>query len=500
MKKILLFTIFQMGLLVLFAQQRTQIIIHAPVLSPEDSLELFVQPQRIGYYTNSPSSIVLAENKGGVFNFSVSDLDKPNWVSLSISYQKKMSTSFYTIFKEFLIEPEDSVVVNLKPKSAVFSPSGDGYISKIPILLEAWDASFSGRGLEKFEAQWRLQKLNGSDHRKKFLADAHEVNQLSTLEMLDSIERESFKLIESYKGKITEDVAVLLLAQQKGALRYEMGRVFESIIHPQKDKEYEEGFVLLKEKFLALGKEDLQSASDLEAKSPKFIDYLTKYSWVAFLDQYEPGGAVVKGWYELVKKLSGPSLVRDRVMSSLLFERFQYQPQRELLDEVLSCIQDPFALNQASLLKSLLEGEQGYAFSLPDASGKYHKAEHYKGKVVFMDFWYAACGPCKKYMKDVVRPIKLLYKDNPNVVFITVSTDGLELFKSMLRQDGFLPEGGVHLYTDGQGFKHPIIKHYQIQSYPYPLLIGKDGKLLTGKFNLSKSEGLKQGIDWALGH
>lgn len=54
------------------------------------------------------------------------------------------------------------------------------------------------------------------------------------------------------------------------------------------------------------------------------------------------------------------------------------------------------------------------------------------------------------------------------------------------------------MYTDGYGFKHPIIEHYQIRGYPFPLLIDKEGKLLTESFNLKKEEGLMKAIEFAL--
>ncbi|MBL1411567.1 TlpA family protein disulfide reductase, partial [Sphingobacterium faecale] len=312
---------------------------------------------------------------------------------------------------------------------------------------------------------------------------------------------ESLLILDTYKSKLNPNTYKLLELQVMGALGYELGRALVGL-HRYAGNKNDEVIKSYLRMFMNNYFEQVSSAilhiDESSISSPRFIDYLVEYTWLSFVDQYKGGGNVVKEWYELSKKLVNSSPVRDRILASILMKRFQDKPQEDLLADAFLTLKDPLSLHKIATLKNLIKGTYAYKFSLPDVFGKFYKADDYKGKVIFMDFWYASCLPCRDYMRNVVGPLKKIYKNNTDVVFITVSTDKFEVFKTISKKDDFFIDGGVNLYTNNELFKHPIIQYYQIRSYPYPLLIGKDGKLLTGLFDLKSIEGLKYAIDTAL--
>lgn len=498
MKKLLLYILFQWGALFLLAQGSALLFVHAPVLAPEDTLVLYLQKERITEFERNPYESVVASNKNGMYSFKV-DLDTDwTWVGMNLSYQKVGATNVHTVLQEMLLEIGDSVHMYLKPKEGVFLAFGDGYNGVIPRHEENWNASFSGRGAEKYEALWEIKHLNEQKRRGQLLDDMDGDFALNILKVRTQVKEESMALLEKYKPILKPKTYRLLEGQVLGQLGYEFGRLLGSLNRNPKNKENVE-MRKYRDAYLDEARDLIKNMDENYIHAPMYIDYLTEYSWLVFLDDYKKEeSSTVKQWYSITKDLFPLSPIRDRVLAYALLKRFPDSPNKDLLEDAFLVIKDEFSLDKISPLRNLLQGTKAYSFSLPDANGDYHSLVDYKGKVVFMDFWFAACGPCQAYMMNVVGPVKELYKDNPNVVFVTVSIDDLKTFKAMLAKDNFLPKGGAHLYTDGQGGKHPIIQHYQIRGYPFPILIAKDGSLLSEMFGLNTISGIEEGIEYAL--
>lgn len=498
MKKLLLYILLQCGALSLFPQGSAQLFVHAPVLAPEDTLVLYLQKERITEFFRNPSESIGAINKNGRYSFQI-DLDSDwTWLGINISYQKVGDINEPNIMEEMLLEVGDSVHVYLKPKEGVFRASEDGYNGIIPRHDENWDASFSGRGSKKYEALWKIKLLNEIKRRQELENKLDGQHGVKALQVRNQVKEESMGLLEKYKPILTPKTYTLLEGQILGQLGYEFAKLLKSLNRNSKNKGNPE-IRKYWDAYLDDARELIKNGGDKYILAPMYTDYMTEYSWLEYLDQHKGGYFEVRDWYNISKELFPPTALRDRVLANALLQRFSHKPDKEILEDAFLTIKDELSLTRISRLSTLLQGQKAYAFSLPDADGKYHSLEDYKGKVVFMDFWFATCGPCKAYMTNVLGPVKEMYKDNPNVVFITVSIDDLETFKSMLAKDNFLPKGGVHLYTDGQYGKHSIIQHYQIRGYPYPMLIGKEGNLFTDRFDLSNVKGLQEGLEYALG-
>lgn len=125
-------------------------------------------------------------------------------------------------------------------------------------------------------------------------------------------------------------------------------------------------------------------------------------------------------------------------------------------------------------------GQAAYNFQLKDSSGKTFTQESLKGKVVVLDFWFTGCGGCAHLNKEMA-PVYDHYKNNPNVVFVTISIDkDMELWKKKGLGSGFYShKGAVDLYTNGSGDKHPILDYYGVMEFPTLIIIDKEGKVVT---------------------
>ena len=100
----------------------------------------------------------------------------------------------------------------------------------------------------------------------------------------------------------------------------------------------------------------------------------------------------------------------------------------------------------------------------------------FTGKVVVLDFYFTGCRACK-----VLAPImeKLEYEfKGKQVIFIAISIDrNKSTWLSSVNQNLYSSPLSLNLFTSGNGADDPVIKHYNINSYPTLILINKDGRI-----------------------
>jgi thiol-disulfide isomerase/thioredoxin len=146
-------------------------------------------------------------------------------------------------------------------------------------------------------------------------------------------------------------------------------------------------------------------------------------------------------------------------------------------------------------------GIKAYNFSLKDSTGNTVTFDQFANKVVFIDFWFTGCTFCKYYYQNVLRDVEKKYEKNRDVVFITVSIDvNKERWLKSLASGAYTSSDAVNLYTNGLGENDPLIKFYNITSYPKPMLIDKKGKII--KFSgreMREKDSLIAEIEEALG-
>lgn len=123
-----------------------------------------------------------------------------------------------------------------------------------------------------------------------------------------------------------------------------------------------------------------------------------------------------------------------------------------------------------------LIGKKVPEFKFTDLNGNKISTENTKGKVVVLNFWFAACKPCIAEIPDLNK-VYYKYKDNKDVVFASITFDKKEKAESYLKK---------------YAFKYPTVANsieisrlFNVSSYPTNIVIDKNGNyanLIKGGF------------------
>ncbi|MDR3366520.1 MAG: TlpA family protein disulfide reductase [Prevotellaceae bacterium] len=137
--------------------------------------------------------------------------------------------------------------------------------------------------------------------------------------------------------------------------------------------------------------------------------------------------------------------------------------------------------NQMRTLKNSLnvvkDSEPAIDFRFPDETGKPVALSDFRGKLVYVDVWATWCGPCKKELPHL-KKLEEEFRDNPNIVFLSVATDPAKDKEKWLRYIKANEMKGVQLFA-GASAKKDLMDPYKIAGIPRFILVGKDGRLLT---------------------
>jgi len=118
------------------------------------------------------------------------------------------------------------------------------------------------------------------------------------------------------------------------------------------------------------------------------------------------------------------------------------------------------------------EGDVAPSFKLPElGSGSIeHSLLQYRGKVIYLDFWAAWCGPCRISIPEIVKLQAALGSDQFVVLAINLDSDIVEA-------RSFLVSYPIN-YTVLSDPEGRVAGLYQLPGMPTSFLIDKSGKIV----------------------
>ena len=141
-------------------------------------------------------------------------------------------------------------------------------------------------------------------------------------------------------------------------------------------------------------------------------------------------------------------------------------------DKVLAGIEKQAAAKK--IQSSLAVGSAFPDFAEKDLNGKPLSVAALKGKVVLVDFWATWCAPCRAELPNVIETYKKHHGEGFEIIGVSLDADRAKLDDFLKKQDGMTwPQ-----YFDGEGWGNKLAGKYGVESIPFALLIGPDGKII----------------------
>jgi thiol-disulfide isomerase/thioredoxin len=392
----------------------------------------------------------------------------------------------------FLAMPGDSVGIKLDriKNSLVFSgPDADSYNVQQEIMLAHQrylferPASIVVADKEKFLANNPApsQRKYGLRYFTPIQKETEELGYIASVLEEDPFKHPGFKVIERYKGQLDHEFLRILEANLYGMIM--KTGVFRFNYSKKANKE----------NWVSLYRESIKNIpTDLFPPHTTYRAYhLTDLILEKDIAGFYAGEAHP---YQKLKETADP-LLRDRLVTKYLVKYFDRISKREeYINEAIAYITDPASLGTLLQYKNNLSiGKEAFPFSLTDTKGNKVTLQDLKGKVLFMDFWFTGCQACVAYYKNSLHPAEIHFKDNPDILFISVSTDkSKSRWLSSVEGGKYTSPEAINLFTEEQGINHPFLQHYNIHAFPYQLLIDREGKVL-------KLSGMQTGPDELIG-
>ncbi len=142
----------------------------------------------------------------------------------------------------------------------------------------------------------------------------------------------------------------------------------------------------------------------------------------------------------------------------------------------------------------LKKGVAPLPFKGNDLDNKPVSLAAYKGKVVLLDFWATWCPPCREEVPNLVKTYNAYHTKGLEVVGVSLDREGDRAKLVSYTKENKMPWRQVY---DGKYWQAAMAKAYGVQSIPFSVLIGRDGKILAVGDSL-RGESLEPAIKAAL--
>lgn len=129
---------------------------------------------------------------------------------------------------------------------------------------------------------------------------------------------------------------------------------------------------------------------------------------------------------------------------------------------------------EADLALELIVGNTPQPLEVNDIDGNPMSLDDYLGKVVLLDFWATWCGPCITELPNVQDTYSQFHDQGFEIIGVSLDND-IDTLRTFIEEQN-MPWPQI---CDLGGWQGEIAQRYRVQSIPKPILLGKDGKIVS---------------------
>ncbi|RYY44656.1 MAG: TlpA family protein disulfide reductase, partial [Chitinophagaceae bacterium] len=362
-----------------------------------------------------------------------------------------------------------------------FVEAGDNIAIDYDALALKTTLAFAGRGSEKLFLSEAINSLRSTvsaeidrvksatfpiDYLFNKIDSMQNKLMMQLASLRNSMSSESFKLLSAY-------IKANVLRTKYNGIINTFGDSFENILKKHQRRLTPSSTKAIK---------DLLVFDNSLSHSYFYLSNVSTILSVYYDDNVKPdAGNGIKEKYAYLTKVLPANLQAPVIY--LVLEKEIRQNKNEAIEVLIDQL---FRRSQDSTYKRLLVqklvdaralkvGSAAPSFSLENMKGDKVSLASFDEKVIYLDFWFAACVPCHKLFNDI-RPVKEFFKSDSNVVFLTVSVDDRDTWEKALAK---FKIGGYHAFTENKYRDHSIIREYNVSEFPTTYLIDKKGKIFS---------------------
>ena len=422
----------------------------------------------------------------------------PNWYAFSTSYKSEIST-------------DGTFQLSFQPKSSKlfvsFKLEGPhqeyNYLNSLDnnftlYLMQAGDSlqmdvaddniNFSGRGEDRMNCQQAIyanQIFPRNSilplHRQKERQNSSDYIK-SLIELIEKNLQTKLAILDLYKNDLADSVFQIIKYNT-------IGGAYSTICSQLWLNKGKAGFdfTVFRQEYLKWLSHLPKDDNELAAYAPLYIKYLfererSRAAYTKYPDKIAPDFEFTDILQAITSRISNKQ--REALLTATAINLAEQKAGvQDSAASIYKMLKDPS-------IKHLFERWQlktgnnvpAYAFSLPDTSGRIHRLEDFKGKMILIDLWFNGCFGCK-YMNKEMRKIidHFKSKKTKNIVFISLSVDKTrKAWINGLKTKEYSQPEQLKLSTYGTSwYESPFYKHYNFKGAPQLLLIDKKGNVIS---------------------
>ena len=451
----------------------------------------FAQPD------NEPHNRYYAKRNNDVLKFPSVTADDLRIICVSFKDQNKNNRTTQ-VLSYFVAEPGDDLLIEIG------DPNTSGVTNSVAnqssfSLLSDRSLVFTGKGVLKYELQYELRRqrhrLNDSLllEGKKVVGSKFWKDSTDYVKGYASIPRVTQFTMRGLRH--TDSIGVSVLTKNRNKLSKNVFNVLyldilgENAVNVHRSYLYSYASI---DKYISpKSKDSLRTLmrTVYRVEKAKIMYPIEKKSIVLSLPyiNFLITDALIESHYRyndallfLANEYSGE--LKDQLITSFFTKYFtKVSKGSEELNKFQSLVKTEYCrLQLDNLADRQSVGKQAYNFSLLDQDNNKISLSDFKGKVVFLDFWFTGCGGCVEYFSNNVRYAEEYFKHDSDIVFITINTDDQkESWIKSLNSGIYTSSRAINLNTGTESSKAQVLINYAVTFAPRPIIIGKTGTIFS---------------------